>query len=70
MVMQLYQVYSIINNEIETLERNVNDFTSLLSCEKEVLLFPIFPCHSKHRSFCIKTGNCTEAYLHMRIYIL
>lgn len=48
--------------EIETLERNVKDFTSLLSCEKEVLLFPLFPLDSPSQIDCIRTGNCTEAY--------
>ena len=59
----LYQVRIIIHiSYLETLERNVQHFTSLLSNEKEVLLFPLFPLDSPSHSKCIETGECENAY--------
>ena len=63
MEMQLYQVIIIwYKLYLETLERNVQDFASLLSNEKEVLLLPLFPLDSPSHTKCVETGECDNAY--------
>ena len=63
MEMLLSQVIIIwYKSYLETLEKNIQDFASLLSNEKEVLLLPLFPLDSPSHTKCVETGKCDNAY--------
>lgn len=44
-----------------TFEQNMLQFTSLLSNERELLLFPLIPYNNPKHKVCIQNGNCKEA---------
>ena len=46
----------------ETFEQDFEHFIPLLSNEKEVILFPIFPSHSPYKQQCVRQGRCREAF--------
>lgn len=52
-----------MNIIIETFEQDFIHFIPLLSNEKEVLLFPIFPSHSRYKQQCVHQGRCKEAFI-------
>ena len=45
------------------MEENIQNYISLLSNEKEILLFPLFPYTTEYHEECIKENkHCTQAY--------
>ena len=48
--------------EIATLENSIQNHIPLLSNDKEILLFPLFPYTSEYHEKCIAQNNCTQAY--------
>ena len=50
-----------MNHILATFHMNIQQFTSLLVNEKEVILIPLFPLMSPYRKYCFETGNCTQA---------
>ena len=47
---------------LATLENNINQFIPLISNEKEVLVFPLFPYQSPYHYQCKTKGDCDLAY--------
>ena len=47
---------------LATMEDNLKSYISLLSNEKEVLLFPLYPFNSGYNRVCRYKGQCKEAY--------
>ena len=63
--MASFQVYILILNfhlQIATMENNIQNYTSLISDEKEILLFPLFTYTTEYHEECITTNKCTKAY--------
>ena len=44
------------------MENNIQNYTSLISDEKEILLFPLFTYSTEYHEECIATNDCTKAY--------
>ena len=44
------------------MHRNLHDFIPLLSDEKNILLFPLFPLSQSIQQPCVTEGNCSHAY--------
>ena len=49
-------------NIVATLENNINHFIPLISNEKEILLFPLFPYKSPYHHLCKESGECDLAF--------
>ena len=61
--MVLFQVRFLVSSySLETMHRNLRAFIPLLSDEKNILLFPLFPLSQTISQPCISEGNCSYAY--------
>ena len=49
-------------HSLETMHRNLHAFIPLLSDEKNILLFPLFPLSQSIQQPCVTEGNCSHAY--------
>ena len=56
---------SVLNRSLilVTLENNIKNYISLISNEKEVLVFPLFPYQSPYHHQCKRKGNCALAFV-------
>lgn len=60
--MGCFQVAQSWGFDVETFEEDLQHFIPLISDEKEILLFPLFPYNTPFQDRCKETGDCGEAY--------
>ena len=61
--MVLFQVRFLVSvYSLGTMHQNLQAFIPLLSDEKNILLFPLFPLSQTISQPCISEGNCSYAY--------